>query len=44
LPHARPRAVRDVRFGPEFIALHERLLDALTSDPGARTIAGAAAP
>ncbi|HEV8021700.1 MAG TPA: ABC transporter ATP-binding protein [Candidatus Lustribacter sp.] len=44
LPPARPRAVRDVRFAPEFIALHERLLDALTSDPGARTIAAAAAP
>ena len=39
LPPARPRAVRDVRFGPEFIALHERLLDALTSDPGVRAAA-----
>jgi NitT/TauT family transport system ATP-binding protein len=35
LPAKRPRTVRDVRFGPEFIALHERLLDALTTDPGA---------
>jgi NitT/TauT family transport system ATP-binding protein len=44
LPPARPRNVRDVRFGPEFIALHERLLDALTGDPGARTtIAGVTA-
>jgi NitT/TauT family transport system ATP-binding protein len=39
LPRARPRSPRDVRFGPEFIALHEQLLDALTSDPGARTTA-----
>jgi NitT/TauT family transport system ATP-binding protein len=35
LPPARPRDVRDVRFAPEFIALHERLLDALTTDPDA---------
>jgi NitT/TauT family transport system ATP-binding protein len=35
LPPARPRSVRDVRFAPEFIALHERLLDALTTDPDA---------
>jgi NitT/TauT family transport system ATP-binding protein len=35
LPAARPRDVRDVRFAPEFIALHERLLDALVTDPGA---------
>jgi NitT/TauT family transport system ATP-binding protein len=35
LPLGRPRNVRDVRFGPEFIALHERLLDALTTDPHA---------
>ncbi|HEY5349610.1 MAG TPA: hypothetical protein VIJ64_07750, partial [Candidatus Lustribacter sp.] len=44
LPPARPRDVRDVRFAPEFIALHERLLDALTSDPGAgaRRVAAAA--
>ena len=35
LPPARPRNVRDVRFAPEFIALHERLLDSLTTDPGA---------
>jgi NitT/TauT family transport system ATP-binding protein len=38
LPAERPRDVRTVRFGPEFIALHERLLDALTTDPGARTL------
>jgi NitT/TauT family transport system ATP-binding protein len=43
LPRGRPRDVRDVRFGPDFIALHERLLDALTSDPGAR-VANAAVP
>jgi NitT/TauT family transport system ATP-binding protein len=35
LPLARPRDVRTVRFAPEFIALHERLLDALLTDPGA---------
>ena len=45
LPPARPRDVRDVRFAPEFIALHERLLDALTTDPGvgARSIPAASA-
>jgi NitT/TauT family transport system ATP-binding protein len=41
LPAQRPRDVRSVRFGPEFIALHERLLDALTTDPGARSLSGA---
>jgi NitT/TauT family transport system ATP-binding protein len=41
LPRARQR---DVRFGPEFIALRERLLDALTTDPGARALHVAAAP
>lgn len=44
LPPQRPRDVRTVRFGPEFIALHERLLDALTSDPGARVPSPAGAP
>ena len=44
LPPARPRNVRDVRFSPEFISLHERLLDALTTDPGARTYSAAGAP
>jgi NitT/TauT family transport system ATP-binding protein len=41
LPPARPRGQREVRFGPEFIALHEQLLDALTTDPGALTAATA---
>jgi NitT/TauT family transport system ATP-binding protein len=44
LPVQRPRDVRTVRFAPEFIALHERLLDALTTDPGARTLSASAAP
>ncbi len=43
LPPTRPRSVRDVRFGAEFIALHERLLDALTTDPGVRAAAAAGA-
>ena len=44
LPPARPRDARDVRFAPEFIELHERLLDALTTDPDAagRTISAGA--
>lgn len=42
LPPARPRDVRNVRFGPEFIALHERLLDALTTDPDANARGGVA--
>jgi NitT/TauT family transport system ATP-binding protein len=44
LPPQRPRDVREVRFGPEFIALHERLLDALTTDPDAGSRAGIATP
>jgi NitT/TauT family transport system ATP-binding protein len=42
LPPARPRGVREVRFGSDFIALHERLLDALTTDPGSRSAAATA--
>jgi NitT/TauT family transport system ATP-binding protein len=38
LPPARPRNPRDVRFEAEFIALHERLLDALTTDPATATV------
>ena len=44
LPGSHPRNVRDVRFGPDFIALHERLLDALTTDPGVRALHTAVAP
>jgi NitT/TauT family transport system ATP-binding protein len=33
---ARPRVARDVRLAPDFIALHDRLLDALGGDPNAR--------
>ncbi len=46
LPLTRPRDARNVRLGAEFIALHEQLLDALSSDPdaGARTGDKLAAP
>jgi NitT/TauT family transport system ATP-binding protein len=46
LPLTRPRDARDVRLAPQFIALHERFLEALSGDPdaGARDAVAAVAP
>jgi len=45
LPLARPRDARDVRLAPQFIAMHERFLEALSGDPdaGARDAVAAGA-
>ncbi len=41
VPFPRPRDGRDVRLAPEFVALHDALLDALAGDPSATREASA---